>query len=129
MIWIEQAKLYMFSYAGMSRDALHIHIGIAVYFALHWVLRRKLGSRLPLAIVFAFCIAGEIVDIHRVWRLDQWQQPLENLHDIANTMFWPVVFTAFARWRNRRAEAALDSDQSSDRASEPELAANGDPTT
>lgn len=104
----------MFSYAGMSRDALHIHIGIAAFFALHWLLRRPLGSRLPLAIVFVFCIAGEIVDIHRVWRLGQWQQPLENLHDIANTMFWPLAFTAFGRWRDRKAQAqsneAADSD-------------------
>ncbi|GAA0265959.1 hypothetical protein GCM10009127_01670 [Alteraurantiacibacter aestuarii] len=114
MIGFEQAKLYMINYSGMSRDALHIHISILLFFAALWLSGRKLGSLLPLVIVFGFCIAGEIADILRLARLLQWQQPLENFHDIANTMFWPVAFTAYGRWRSQRPSISPDEPADSD---------------
>ncbi len=104
MSWFEANKVYMMQYSGLSRDALHIHIGIALYFLLAFLLRKKPGSWIPALVVLALCLLGEVFDILHVFRLGQHQKPFENLHDVANTMAWPVIFTLFARWRNRAVE-------------------------
>lgn len=101
MNWFEANKVYMVQYSGLSRDALHVHIGIALYFALVFLLRRQAGSWVPALVVLGLCLLGEVFDIIHVIELGQHQKPFENLHDIANTMAWPVIFTLFARWRNR----------------------------
>lgn len=121
MTWFEANKVYMLQYSGLSRDALHIHIGIALFFLALWLLRRPPGSWLPAIIVLALCLVGEVFDVLHVAQLGQHQKPFENLHDIANTMLWPVVFTLFARWRNRVVDrgTALPADDG-------EIGRNGD---
>ena len=113
--WFEANKAHILQYTGLSRDALHIHIGIALYFLLLAVLRRPPGSWIPALLVLLLCLLGEVFDIMRVAELEQHQKPLENLHDIANTMLWPVIFTLFARWRNRLVETGEAPGNGADR--------------
>lgn len=80
---------------GLSRDALHIYVGLAVWLVMAFLLRRQLSSLIPLSIVFLVAILGEIVDMRDdlltrgFWRLGA------SLHDVVNTVFWPTVLTLF----------------------------------
>jgi hypothetical protein len=80
---------------GLSRDALHIYVGLAVLLIMAFVLRKKLSSLIPLSIVFFVAILGEIVDMRDdmltigYWRLNA------SIHDVVNTVFWPTVLTLF----------------------------------
>ena len=80
---------------GLSRDALHIYVGLAVLLVMALALRRQLSSLLPLSIVFFVALLGEIVDIRDdlltvgYWRLGA------SLHDLVNTVFWPTVIVMF----------------------------------
>ena len=107
LIWYETFKQFVIDHSGITRDALHIHVSIALFFVSLWITRRRLGSFVPVIIVLGFCILGEISDNIRLVRLDQGQWPLEHLKDIANTMVWPVLFTAYGRWRDRRRRGAI----------------------
>ncbi len=80
---------------GLSRDALHIYVGLAVLLVMALVLRRPLSSLIPVSIVFLVAIIGEVVDMRDdlvtigYWRLGG------SVHDVVNTVFWPTVLTLF----------------------------------
>jgi hypothetical protein len=103
--WYQAAKLGLVSILGLSKDALHVYVGLGVFFLAHLVLRRPLRSLLPLALVLLAAIAGEALDMRDdlatlgYWR---WQA---SLGDILNTLFWPSVVWLLARLRLLRVDA------------------------
>lgn len=83
-------------FIGLSKDALHIHVGLAIFVALILVLRKSPGSLLPWLGLLAFELVNELVDAFH-WRTGELDIDLPGaLKDIGNTMFWPtVVLVAF----------------------------------
>jgi hypothetical protein len=80
---------------GLSRDALHIYVGLAVLLVMALVLRKKLSSLIPLSFVFLVAIMGEIVDMRDdLLTIGHWRLGA-SLHDVVNTVFWPSVLTTF----------------------------------
>lgn len=85
-------KLAIVSATGLSKDALHIYVGMAVYLTLIVITRRFKPCIALLAVLLIAC-AGEWVDRRDdlaslgYWR---WQA---SVHDILNTVFWPTVLT------------------------------------
>ncbi|MBC7986838.1 MAG: hypothetical protein H7X93_09250 [Sphingomonadaceae bacterium] len=82
----------------LSRDALHVHIGLAIYLGAALILRRGLGSWLPLLAVVVAALAGEAWD----W-IDDARRGYEHMvyrhwHDLVNTLMWPAVLFALARF-------------------------------
>ncbi len=76
---------------GMSKDALHIHIGLAIFVTLMLVLRRSPGSLLPWLGVLAFEVINEILDIFH-WHEGTYSFEIgDSFKDVLNTMFWPTV--------------------------------------
>jgi hypothetical protein len=95
--WYQAAKLFLVSALGLSRDALHVHVGLGVYFAVAILLRRPLGSLVPLAAVFLAAVTGEALDLRDdVRSLGYWRWQA-SLGDILNTTFWPFVIWLLAR--------------------------------
>jgi hypothetical protein len=95
--WYQGAKLVLVSVLGLSKDALHVHTGLAVFLLAALVFRKPLGSPLPLALVFLAALAGEALDLRDdVTSLGYWRWR-SSLGDIANTVFWPVVLWLLAR--------------------------------
>lgn len=97
--WFKHAKQIVINTIGLDQDALHIYIGLSVLLAAGWVLRRPLGSLLPLIMVLAVALAGECYDLRfylDTQRRLMWQ---ESLHDVLNTLFWPLVLVLLARRR------------------------------
>jgi len=96
---VQVLKEAIVSATGLSKDTLHVYIGLAVMFAAALVSRRPLRSFLPWLLVLAVAIAGELLDLRDdmicrgSWR---WQM---SLHDLANTVFWPGVMLLLSRFR------------------------------
>lgn len=93
----QSSKTWLIELLGLSRDALHIYVGLAVFLLAALLFRRPLSDWRPIAAVFLVAIAGEIWDLFERLRPDQEPFWSSNWHDIWNTMFWPLVLFLLAR--------------------------------
>ena len=92
------------NWIGLSHDALHIHVGLALFLLLAYLLRRnRWGLLVALGVVLALEICNEISDSFDWVRWTGAPNFREAARDIASTMFWPVVLAAMiARLRRPR---------------------------
>lgn len=90
------AKQYLSTLTGASEDLLHVHAGLLIFVLAALILRKKMRSPVPLALVVFFATLNEVVD----WYSGTPQAPFEHYIDFANTVFWPaVLFLLARRWR------------------------------
>lgn len=99
---VQAIKLAIVGLTGLSRDALHIHVGLGTYFLAHVLFRGTAwhSTRALLAVAAVAC-AGELLDLRddlRTFGVWRWSA---SLHDVVNTAFWPLVLFAAARWRGQ----------------------------
>lgn len=90
------SKAYAGDLTGASEELLHVHAGLLIFVAAALVLRKRVGSAVPLVLVVAFAVLNEIADA-----LSGGPQPaFEPVADFANTVFWPaILFLLARRWR------------------------------
>jgi hypothetical protein len=97
-------KVAIISLTGLSRDALHIYGGLAI-FILVAAFGKKLRIYLAWLTALTVALAVEASDAHDDlawfghWR---WQ---ESLHDVINTLFWPSVLMGLWIIRSRYGRA------------------------
>ena len=98
MSTVQSIKLAVEEAAKLSRDALHIYVGLAVFLAVAAISRRSLRSIVPWLVVLVVTVAGELGDmIDDLSSLGYWQWEA-SLHDVLNTLFWPTVLWLLARF-------------------------------
>ena len=91
------AKLAVVAGVGLSKDALHVYFGLIVFLGAMFLTRRKPKSLLPLVAVALLSMLGEALDARDDLRsLGYWRWQA-SVHDIWNTLFWPVVFWTLIR--------------------------------
>lgn len=90
---LSTAKSKLGAALGMSDDLLHVHLGLAIFVVTALLLRRRMRSIWPLAIVAALALANEVVDYAIS---DPWSATRSAL-DVVNTIFWPLVLFLLAR--------------------------------
>jgi hypothetical protein len=93
----QTAKIWLVDSTGLAKDALHIHVGLIVFFAAALVFRWPLRSWKPWAAALAVTLAGEAWDI---WdTIDEGRRilPAANWKDLWNTMLWPTAILLLAR--------------------------------
>jgi hypothetical protein len=84
-------KTDLATFLGISKDALHIHLGLAIFVALVLVLRRPLSSLIPWLGVLAFELVNEAMDIFH-WHEGAFSFEIgDSLKDLINTMIWPTL--------------------------------------
>lgn len=92
-------KNFLITSSGLSKDALHIYIGLTVFFLAAVISRRHLRSWLPLLVVVIVALIGEALDLRDdLFEIGKWRWRAA-LHDIVNTVFWPFVIWLLAYWR------------------------------
>ncbi len=95
--FVQSIKLAIVATTGLSKDALHIYIGMAVLFATAAILRKPLRSHAPWLVVLFIALLGELIDIiDEIIHIGYWDWAI-SAHDIANTLFWPTVIYLFVR--------------------------------
>jgi len=93
----QAGKLALVDLTGLSRDSLHLHIGLLVWLLTMLLGRRSPRSLLPLAMAALAATAGELLDRHNALSLLghwHWQA---SLHDWVNTLLWPTLLCLLAR--------------------------------
>lgn len=79
---------------GLSRDALHIYVGLLVFLGVALLLRKPLRSWTPWLAAVGVAALGEVVDARDDGR---WQAG-GSLHDFLNTVAWPTILLLLARF-------------------------------
>ena len=102
----QSIKLFVLSHVNLSNDAIHMHIGLAVFFLS--VLIRKKGrfEILCLLPVMVVAMSMEALDLFDDLRSRGHMRWSASMHDMMNTVLWPVLITAAVRLRiyRRRGE-------------------------
>lgn len=99
------AKIWLVDLTGVSRDALHIYVAIALFLCVRIVWRGSWGSLAALVVVVAAALTGEWLD-HQMELLQGGVcDPAEHWHDLRNTMAAPLVLALALPWlRPRRSK-------------------------
>jgi hypothetical protein len=91
-------KLAVMTATGLSKDALHVYVGLIVWLASTVALRRTARSLLPLGVVLAVAIVVEGWDASDdMATLGHWR-PGASVHDIVNSLFWPTILFLLTRF-------------------------------
>jgi hypothetical protein len=92
-------KIHVLSFFDLTKDAMHIYIGLSALFL--WVLfsRKSLGlwrNLIPALIVAILMEAFDLRDDFNSFGHFRWRA---SLHDILNTMLWPTVIVVLHKFR------------------------------
>jgi len=91
-------KISLVKLTSLSKDALHIYVGMALFLITRWLLRKSRHQWIAWVVVLAAAVGGEVLDIwgdvakglHPRWDA--------SLHDLVNTTFWPTVIALMLKW-------------------------------
>jgi hypothetical protein len=102
---LQQVKGELIAATDLSKDALHVHIGLLLFVAVRLVWRRRGGWALAWAAALAAALTGEWLDMRGEALIGVLQPDSAHWHDVWNTMLWPTVLALVGRWLEpRRAE-------------------------
>jgi hypothetical protein len=80
----------------LSRDALHVHLGLGIMLLAMVILRKSPASLVPWLCVLGLELVNEALDL-LPWHHGRTGL-LGGLKDILNTMLWPTVILLLARY-------------------------------
>ena len=102
----QQVKLVLIDGSGLSKDALHVYGGMAIYLGMRLIVPRRRWVAWTAVLVAA--VAGEALDMRGEHLRGDLQPDTAHWHDIWNTMFWPTILMLLERWwpRHEAAPAA-----------------------
>lgn len=98
MSFLQSAKISLTEATSLSKDALHIYVGLTVMLLVVIVLKKPLRDWRPLAAVLLAALAGEIWDVIDTFSHGGSPQFKANWKDVWNTMFWPTLLFGLARF-------------------------------
>ena len=99
---LQAAKLWLVAHVGLAKDALHVYVALALFLGSAALLRWRLSSWKPWALVACAAVAGEAWDLRDSMAFHAPVHLGANLHDVWNTLFWPTVLVLLARARRVR---------------------------
>ena len=85
-------------FASLSKDALHIYVGMGAFLISSAFASKGLRSVFPIIVVAALAVLGEVLDARDDLRKFGHWRFVSSLHDIANTLFWPLALWLLARY-------------------------------
>ena len=98
-------KLHLMHFLPLSKDAIHIYLGLSIYFAAA-LFFRHFASWKPVLVVLAISVIMECFDLRDDFSSYGYFRWGASLHDIVNTIFWPVTASLLLRVRaGRHAQA------------------------
>ncbi len=99
----QQVKLVLIDGSGLSKDALHVYGGMAIYLGMRLLVPRR--RWVAWAVVLVAALAGEGLDMRGEHLRGDLQPDTAHWHDIWNTLFWPTILVLLERWWPRREPA------------------------
>lgn len=98
--FLQTVKLWIVHHIGLEKDALHIYFALALLFGSVMLFRWSIRGWKPYALILALAAAGEIWDMRDglLTRVPLVVSLPDSIHDIWNTMFWPIAILLLARF-------------------------------
>ncbi len=94
---VQSLKMAIVQILGLSKDALHVYVGLAVFFLTAAVTRKAPASWTPWLAVVAVALLGELFDLRdNLASLGYWHWGA-SLRDLVNTIFWPTLLLLLTR--------------------------------
>ena len=98
----QSIKQTVLTISGLSKDAIHLYVGMAVFSVWVVLFKKAIRSFKSLLPVIAVALLMESIDIwdnfHTIGKL----RLLASLHDILNTVFWPLMMVLLFKLIERR---------------------------
>lgn len=93
------AKIHIMNVLPLSKDAVHIYIGLLVFFCA--IVIWKKGRIQPACLIPVLVVACgmEAFDLMDDWRSFGYFRWSASFHDIANTSFWPLLIAGLVKLR------------------------------
>ena len=85
-------KIQIMQYLPLTKDAIHVHLGLVVFFVTVLMIR-QITSWLPLLAVLLLSLLMEGIDLRDDFNSYGYLRWGASIHDIVNMMFWPVVIS------------------------------------
>ena len=101
----EERKSWLVTATDLSKDALHIYFGLALFMLVRLAWRWRGGWVAAWLAVLVMACGGEWLDMTAEFSNAAIQPDAAHWHDIWNTMFWPTVLLIVGRWLEPRADA------------------------
>ena len=98
----QSIKLCLLEIFNLSKDAIHIHIGIGVFFIASIVWTKGRIKTLCLLPVFCVALLMEVLDFRDDLNSFGYPRWSASIHDFVNTVFWPTVFVLLNRLNKLR---------------------------
>lgn len=98
MSFLQSAKIALMEATHLSKDALHVYVGLGVMLLVVIVFRKSLRDWQPIAAVLLAALAGEIWDVIDTFSHGGKPRFEANWKDIWNTSFWPTILFLLARF-------------------------------
>ncbi|MES2442303.1 MAG: hypothetical protein V4574_05690 [Pseudomonadota bacterium] len=96
--WLQIAKIWLMGHVGLEKDALHVYFALTLLFGSILLFRWTIRSWKPQVLILLFSLAGEAWDIRDglMTRVPLVVSLPASIHDIWNTMFWPLAILLLA---------------------------------
>jgi hypothetical protein len=96
--FVQSLKLDIVAATGLSKDALHVYLGLITWLLAAALWRRPVTTLRPWLVALLVAMVVEGFDAFDDWvQLGRWRY-MASLHDLINTMFWPTVLSLLARY-------------------------------
>ena len=92
-------KLDILSAVHLSRDAVHIYVGLFCLLLYVIVFRKRIDAWWSLLPVLLLAMGMESLDLHDDYQSLGYFRWGASLHDIINTLFWPFVIVTLFKFR------------------------------
>lgn len=95
--WYQEIKLVIVNLTGLSKDAIHIYVGLSIFLIAAGILNKGKISYLALIPVFVLAGLMESIDLYDDYNslgLFNWAG---SGHDLINTTIWPVIIVILAK--------------------------------
>ena len=94
----EERKSWLVTASDLSKDALHIYFGLALFMLVRLAWRWRGGWVAAWLAVLVMACGGEWLDMTAEFSNAAIQPDAAHWHDIWNTMFWITVLLLVGRW-------------------------------
>lgn len=100
----ERAVYWLTRHAPGEDKFLHTYAGLTIWVVAAAILRRPLGSALPIAVVILIELINECIDYawHGIFI------SVDTLGDMFATWFWPLLLSFIIRWRSMQDRGTSD---------------------
>jgi hypothetical protein len=95
--FFQSLKLAIIAASQLSRDALHVYVGLGTFLAAAFLFRRSIRSYLPLVAVLIVAMLVEAVDLRDDLITRGHTRGLASTHVLLNTLVWPTILMLLAR--------------------------------